>query len=104
MRTSAEQMTFLHRVASWYLKLFTSNFWPFMLMFARMLFVVLVLTVLFSVLTPILYAFPLSMNLSVRSCSSPLLPLKRTMSPVKLHMGLPSVEMDMCGGHGVFPA
>ena len=54
MRTSAEQMPSLHRAAQKYLKLVTSsNFWPFMLISALMLFVLLVVILLFSVLTSI---------------------------------------------------
>ena len=48
MRTSAEQVTSLHGVAPRYLKLVTSsNFWPFTLLSALMLFVLLVLVQLF---------------------------------------------------------
>ena len=44
MRTSAEQVPSLNRVAARYLKLVTSfNFWPFMLISALMLFVLLVM-------------------------------------------------------------
>ena len=44
MRTSAEQAPSLHSVTSRYLKLVTSsNFWPFMLISALMLFVLLVM-------------------------------------------------------------
>ena len=65
MRISAEHV---HRVASRYLKLVSSsNFWPFMLISALMLFVLLVKTVLFSVLTSISYAHALSTSLLVRS-------------------------------------
>ena len=54
MRTSAEQVSSLHRVAPRYLKLVTSsNFWPFMLISALMLFVLLVMILLFSVLTSV---------------------------------------------------
>ena len=45
IRTSTEQVPFLHRVAPRYLKLVTySNLWPFMLISALMLFVLLVMT------------------------------------------------------------
>ena len=44
----------MHRVVPTYLRLVTSsNFWPFMLISALMLFVLLVLILLFSVLTSI---------------------------------------------------
>ena len=57
MRTSAEQVPSLHRVAPRYLKLVnSSNFWPFMLISALMLFVLLVLILRFSVLTSTPYA------------------------------------------------
>ena len=50
MRTSAEQVPSLQRVAPRYLKLVTSsNLWPFMLISALMLFVLLVMIFLFSV-------------------------------------------------------
>ena len=40
IRTSAERVPFLHRVATMYLKLVTSSdFWPFVLISALMLFV-----------------------------------------------------------------
>ena len=55
MRTSAEQVPFLHRVAPSYSKLVTpSNFWLFMFISALMLFMLLVMILLFSVLTSIL--------------------------------------------------
>ena len=54
MRTSAEHVPSLHRVAPRYLKLITSsNFCPFMLIYALMLFVLLVMILFFSVLTSI---------------------------------------------------
>ena len=44
MRTSTEQVPSMHRVAPRYLKLVTScNIWPFMLISALMLFVLLVI-------------------------------------------------------------
>ena len=68
MRTSAEQVPSLHMVASRYLKRVTfSNFWPFVLIPALMLFVLLVMILLFSVLTSSAYAVALSTNLQVRS-------------------------------------
>ena len=58
----------MHRFAPKYLKLVTSsNFWPFMLIFAVMMFVLLVMILLFSVLTSIPYAVALSISLLVRS-------------------------------------
>ena len=52
MRTSAEQVLSLHRIAPIHLKLVTSSdFWPFMLIFALILFMLLVAILLFSVLT-----------------------------------------------------
>ena len=64
--TSAEQVPSLHRVVPRYLKLVTSsNFWPFMLIPALMLFMLLVLILLFPVLTSIPYAVVLSMSLLV---------------------------------------
>ena len=48
MRISAEQVPSLHRVAPRYLKLVTfSNFWPFKLISALMLLVLLVMILLF---------------------------------------------------------
>ena len=68
MQISPEQVPFLQRVAPRYLKLVTSsNFWPFMLISALMLFVLLVMILLFSVLISIPYALALSMSLLVRS-------------------------------------
>ena len=68
MQISTEQVPFLHRVAPRYLKLVTSsNFWPFMLIFALMLFMLLVMILLFSVLTSIPYAIALSVSMLVRS-------------------------------------
>ena len=68
MRTSAEQMPSLHRAAQKYLKLVTSsNFWPFMLISALMLFVLSIMILLFSVPTPISCAVALSTSLLVRS-------------------------------------
>ena len=55
--TSPEQVPSFHRVAPWYLKLVASSiFWRLMLMFALMLFVLLVMILFFSVLTSIPYA------------------------------------------------
>ena len=57
MQTFYEQVSSLHRVAPSYLKLVISlKFWPFMLIFALMLFVLLVMILLFSVLTSIQHA------------------------------------------------
>ena len=65
MRTSAEPVPSLHRVAPSYLKLVTSsNIWPFTLISALMLFVLLVIILLFSVLT----SFPYAVTLSTRVC------------------------------------
>ena len=51
MRTFAEQVASLHKVAPRYLKLVTSsNFWPFMLISALMLSVLLVMILFFSML------------------------------------------------------
>ena len=63
--SSAERVPSLHRVAPSYLKLIT--FWPFMLVSALMLFVLLVMILLFSLLTSIPSAFVLSTSLLVRS-------------------------------------
>ena len=68
MRTSAEKVPSLRRVDPRYWKLVTSsNFWPFMLIFALMLFVPLVMTLLFSGSTSNPYAVALSTCLMVRS-------------------------------------
>ena len=68
MRISAEQVSSFHRIAPRYVNLVTSsNFWPFMLISARMLLVLLVTNLLFSVLTSISYAVVLSTSLLVRS-------------------------------------
>ena len=57
MRTSAEQVPPLRRVALRYIKLVTSsNFWPFLPISALMLFVLLIMILPFSVLTSIPYA------------------------------------------------
>ena len=80
MRTSAEQVPSLHRVAQRYLKMVTcSNFWPFMLIFALMLFVLLVMILLFSMPTSVPYAVALSTRMMAKSSSSPmLLPVRST--------------------------
>ena len=68
MRVSAKQVPHLHRGVPKHLKLITSsNFWPLMLISALMLLVLLVMTLLFSVLTSILYAVAQSTSLLVRS-------------------------------------
>ena len=68
MQTFAENVPSLHRVAPRYWKLVTStNFWPFMLISALMLFVQLVMILLFSVLASIPYAVALSTSPLVRS-------------------------------------
>ena len=68
MWTCAEQVPSLHRGAPSYLKLVTSsNFWPFMLICALMLFVLLVVILLLSVLSSIPFAIALSTSLLVRS-------------------------------------
>ena len=75
----------------------SSNFWPFMLISALMLFVLLFMISLFSVMTSNPYAVALSMSLLVRSRSSPLLPFIRSMSSAnrRLHVSLPPMEMDV---------
>ena len=68
MRISAEQLPSFQRVAPRYLKLvISSNFWPFMLIPALMLFVLSVMFLLFSVQTSIPFAVALSTSLLVRS-------------------------------------
>ena len=68
MRTSAEQVASLHRVAPRYLRLVTSsNVWPIMLIYALTLFVLLVVILLFSVLTSVSFAGALSTSLLVKS-------------------------------------
>ena len=68
MRTFDEHVPSLHRFAPRHLKLVTSsNFWPFMLIPALMLFVLLVMILLFSMLTSIPYAVALFTSLLVRS-------------------------------------
>ena len=68
MRISAEQLPSFQRVAPRYLKLvISSNFWQFILIYALMLFVLLVMIFLFSVLISIPYAVALSTSLLVRS-------------------------------------
>ena len=67
MQIPAEQVPSLHRVAPRYLKLVTcSDFWPFKLLSALMLFVLLVVIFFFSLLTFISYAVALSTSLLVR--------------------------------------
>ena len=105
MRTSTEQVSSLHRVSPRYLKLVTSsNLLPVPLIFALMLFVLLVAILLFSVLTSIPYAVDLSTSLLARSWSSSLLPPIRSMSSANrtLHMSLPPVEMDVWWSCRVF--
>ena len=66
MRVSAKQVPHLHRGVPKHLKLITSsNFWPFMLIPALMLFVLLVIISLFSMLTSIISAVALSVYESV---------------------------------------
>ena len=60
-RTSAEEVPSLQRVAP------RLHFWPFILISALMLFVLLAMILLFSVLTSIPYAVTLSTSLLVRS-------------------------------------
>ena len=68
IRTSAEQVPSLHRVAPRYLKLVTSsNFWPFMLIPVLTLFVLLVMILLLTVLASFPYVVALSTSLLVRS-------------------------------------
>ena len=68
MRTSAEQVPSLHKAAPRYLKLVTSeNFWPFVLISALVLFVLLDMILLYSMLTSIAYAVALSTSLWARS-------------------------------------
>ena len=67
MRISAKQVPSLHRVAPKCRKLVTSpNYWPFMLISALVLFVLLVMSLLFSVLISIPYALALSPSLLAR--------------------------------------
>ena len=104
MRTSAEQVPPLYRDFPMHLKLVTSSdFWPFMLISARMLLVLSVMILLFCVLTSIPYAVALSTSLLVKPWSLPLLPPKRSMSLANrgLHMGLPPMEMDVWWPWGV---
>ena len=106
MWASAEQVPSLRRVAPSYLKLVTSsNFWPFMLISALMVFVLLVVILLFSVLTSIPYAVALSTSLLVRSWSSPLLPPIRSMSSANRSCIWAFHRWRWIrGGHGKFPA
>ena len=81
MGTFADQVPFSHSVAPRYWKLvISSNFWPFIVISALALLVLLVMILLFSVLASIPYADTLFMNLLVRSLSSPMLPPIRSMS------------------------
>ena len=67
IRMYAEQVSILHRDAPRYLKLVTlSNFWPFTLIAALVMFVLFSMILLFSVLTFIPYAVVLSMSLLLR--------------------------------------
>ena len=106
MQTSAEQVPSLHRVAPRYLKLVTSsNFIPFMLISALMLFVLLVLILLFSVLTSIPYAVALSTSLLVRYWKFTTAAIHKISVVRKLyvaHLGLP--QWRWSGSHGVCPA
>ena len=68
MRTSAEQVPSLHRLALRCLQMVTSsNFWPVMLRFALILFVLWVMIWLFHVLTSIPHAVALSTSVLVGS-------------------------------------
>ena len=68
MRTSAEQVSSLHRVARRYLKRVTAcNIWLYILVSALMMFMLFVMILLFSVLTSIPQAVALSTSLLVRS-------------------------------------
>ena len=68
IRISAEQVRSLHRIAPRYLRLATSSsLWPFMLISAVMLLVLMVMILLFSVQTSIPCAFALSTSLLVGS-------------------------------------
>ena len=68
MRISVKQLSSLQRLAPRDLKLVTySTFWPFMLISALGLFVLLVMILLFSVLTSIPYAVALCTSLLGRS-------------------------------------
>ena len=96
MWISPKQVPSLHRVAPKNLKLaISSHFWPFMAIFALMSFVMSVVILLLFEPTSISYALSPATNLSVRSCSSPLLPPIRSMSNRRLHIGLPPMEMDV---------
>ena len=91
MRTSAEQVPSLHRVAPRYLILVTSSsFWPFVLVRA-----VSHNILLFFVLTSI-PLIRLRVG-EVLNLSSPLLTLLRWISEANrgLHMDLPPMEMDV---------
>ena len=66
--TDDEQVPSLHKIACRYLKLvICSNCWPFLLVSALMLFLLLVIILLFSVLTSIPYAIALCTSLLVRT-------------------------------------
>ena len=68
MRSYAEQVPSLHRVAPRYFKLATFyNFWPFILISALTLFVLLVMILLFPALTSVPFAVALSTSLLVKS-------------------------------------
>ena len=68
MRSSAEQVPSLHRIAPRQLKLVTfSNYWPFILTSARMLLVPLVMILLIFVLSSISNAVALSTSLLLKS-------------------------------------
>ena len=68
MWSSHEQVPSLHRVAPRHLKLVTSsNFWPFVLISALMLFVPLLMFLVFSVPISIAYVIAVSSSLLVRS-------------------------------------
>ena len=90
MRTSTEHVPSLHRVAPRYLKLVTSsNYWPFKLISALMLYVLLVMIALFC---DAFYSIcPCSVYESVGGV------LKFTTAAARrgLHMGLPQMEMDV---------
>ena len=81
-----------------YLKLATSfSVSPLMVILALMLLVLFTMVMDFSVLTSIPYALALLSSLSVRACSSVLLPPIRSMSSAKrrLQIGLPPIEMEV---------
>ncbi len=98
IRISAVQELSLDNVAPRYLNPSTSSsLCPLMMMLLVVSLMLLTMTLDFSVLISMAYAPALSTSFLVSSCSSWLLPAKRSISSanLRLHIALPLMEMDV---------